>query len=296
MKLDEINIRDPYILPAEGRYYMYGTRSASAWARGDGFDCYVSGDLAEWEGPKEIFRRPEGFFADREFWAPECVYRNGWYYLVATLGGDAVPFKGIYALRSKRPDGPFEPFGSRLVPSGWDCLDGTVYEEGGTAYLVFSHSFGDPSRCSGDMAAVALKDDFSGMEGEPFLLFHASEAAWNTLFPYAKEEFGLDYPVYFTDGPCLKKMPDGILYMTWSSWSRQGYAVGVAVSENGALRGPWKQVETALFPENGGHGMFFTDFQGNTFFTLHYPNDKFKEHPVLYPVELKDGRVRLVTG
>ena len=296
MKLSEINIRDPYILPAEGKYYMYGTRSETTWGSGDGFDCYVSEDLNNWEGPKEIFHRPEGFFANREYWAPECVYRNGRYYLVATLGGDAVPFKGIYALRSKTPDGPFEVYGSRLVPPDWDCLDGTVYEEDGIPYLVFSHSFGDPYQCSGEMAAIALKEDLSGPEGEPFRLFSASEAPWNTLFPYAKEEFSLDYPIYFTDGPCLRKMPDGILYMTWSSWSSQGYAVGVAISENGTLRGPWKQLETPLFPENGGHGMFFTDHQGNTFFTLHYPNDKYKEHPVFYPVELKDGQVRLVTG
>ena len=293
MKLDQINIRDPYILLANGTYYMYGTRSESTWGNGDGFDCYISEDLTEWEGPKEIFHRPEGFFANREYWAPECICRNGWYYLIATLGGDSIPYKGVYALRSANPDGPFEPYGERLVPEDWNCLDGTVYVEDGVPYLIFSHSFGDSHCCRGDMAAVRLKDDLSGPAGDPFLLFCASEASWNTLFPYGKEEFGLDYEIYFTDGPCLQKMEDGILYMTWSSWSHHGYAVGVAVSEKGTLRGPWKQQEEALFPENGGHGMFFTDRDGDMYFTLHYPNDKYKEHPVFYPVELKDGQVRL---
>lgn len=294
MKLEQINIRDPYIITADGKYYMYGTRSETTWTRGDGFDCYVSGDLAEWEGPIEIFHRPEGFFANREYWAPECVYLNGYYYLVATLGGDELKYHGIYALRSKQPCGPFEPYSERLVPLDWKCLDGTIYFDNGTPYLIYSHSFGDNYRCIGDMVAVKLADDMSRTVGEPFKLFEASEAAWNTPFPYAKEEFGVDYEIYFTDGPCLQKMGDGILYMTWSSWSEKGYAVGVAISENGRLEGPWKQLEEPLFPENGGHGMFFTDLNGDMYFTLHYPNDKLKEHPVFYPVEFKDGRVRLL--
>ena len=61
MKLNDINIRDPYIIKAERKYYMYGTRSADL-GLGDGFDCYISEDLKDWEGPKEIFHRPEGFF------------------------------------------------------------------------------------------------------------------------------------------------------------------------------------------------------------------------------------------
>jgi len=31
MKSNEINIRDPYILPYDGKYYLYGTRSETAF-------------------------------------------------------------------------------------------------------------------------------------------------------------------------------------------------------------------------------------------------------------------------
>ena len=62
---EKVNIRDPYILLHEGIYYLYGTRSATCWGEADGFDCYKSEDLENWEGPIEIFHRPEGFFADR---------------------------------------------------------------------------------------------------------------------------------------------------------------------------------------------------------------------------------------
>ena len=75
--------------------------------------------------------------------------------------------------------------------------------------------------------------------GEAFTLFDAADAKWVVPFPYAKEEFGVEEEAYFTDGPCLRIMEDGRLYMTWSSWGRQNeYAVGVAVSDNASLRGP----------------------------------------------------------
>ena len=90
----------------------------------------------------------------------------------------------------------------------------------------------------------------------------------------------MDGDVYFSDGPSLFKGEDGRLYMAASSWGDMGYAVGVAVSESGGVEGPWHWQREPLYPENGGHGMFFEDKQGRRLFALHYPNDKLKEHPI----------------
>lgn len=51
MTLNEINIRDPFVLTHEGKYYMYGTRGATCWGKCDGFDVYVSEDLTLWSDP-----------------------------------------------------------------------------------------------------------------------------------------------------------------------------------------------------------------------------------------------------
>ena len=80
MKLTDINIRDPYILCSGDWYYMYGTRAETCWGAAEGFDCFKSKDLENWEGPFEIFHKPEDFWADRCFWAPECYEINGKYY------------------------------------------------------------------------------------------------------------------------------------------------------------------------------------------------------------------------
>lgn len=181
-------------------------------------------------------------------------------------------------------------YSERITPEDWACIDGTVYIEQGVPYLIFSHSFEDTP--DGDMCLLKMSSDLKQAEGEPVTLFSAAEAVWAKPVPFAKAEFGMDGDVYFTDGPCVMKMEDEKLYMTWSSWSTCGYAVGVAVSDSGKVEGPWRQLEEPLFPENGGHGMLYKD-DDSMKFTLHYPNDKYKERPIFRTVVLKDGKLKL---
>lgn len=293
MKTQEINIRDPYVLLHEGTYYLYGTRSATCWGAADGFDCYTSGDLENWDGPFEVFHRPEGFFADQCYWAPECYFYQGQFYLIATLASGERK-KGVYALVSDCPLGPFRPLGDApLTPEGWTCIDGSLYwDKGGTPWLLFSHSFEDTP--DGDMCAVALRRDLSGAAGEPVVLFRAADAPWATPVPFAKAEFGMDGDIYFTDGPCVHRLTNGELVMLWSSWSGRGYAVGAAVSPGGDIRGPWEHRDEPIFPENGGHGMLFTSKEGQLCYALHYPNDQYKERPVFKRVSEQNGTLTLV--
>ena len=289
MKRTEINIRDPFVLCHEGTYYLYGTRSATCWGEADGFDCYVSRDLENWEGPVEVFRRPEGFWADRCYWAPECYAYGGAFYLITTLGaGDRKT--GVYALRAASPVGPFEIYSGCLTPEDWNCIDGTLYFENGHPYLVFSRS--QHGAEDGDYDVLELSEDLKTAVSAPVRLFTAKEAPWSKPVPFAKAEFGID-EMYFSDGPFLMKLEDARLYMIFSSWSVNGYAVGVAVSEEGVY-GPWKLLETPLYPENGGHGMLFRDCSGRLLFSLHYPNDKYQEHPIFLRAELGERQIRLL--
>lgn len=290
MNIREINIRDPYIMLHDDKYYMYGTRSETTWGLAEGFDCYVSEDLSEWDGPVEIFHRPEGFFSDRAFWAPECICYDEAFYLITTFG-EASGRKGVFALKSLSPTGPFEMYSERLTPEDWVCIDGSIYFDDEEPVLLFSHSFEDSP--TGDICMVRLSKDLKTAVSEPLKLFEAAEAKWARPVPFAKAEFGIDGDVYFTDGPGVIKMEDGRLYMTWSSWSVCAYAVGVAVSDSGKIEGPWRQLEEPIYPVNGGHGMVFRDKAGELHFTLHYPNDKYLERPVIYLLKCKDGTLIL---
>ena len=292
MRTEEINVRDPYVLLHEGMYYLYGTRSATCWGPADGFDCYRSGDLENWEGPFEIFRRPEGFFADRSYWAPECYAHDGKFYLIATLGAPDRK-KGVYALVADSPLGPFVPTGDQpLTPADWACIDGSIFWDNGRPWLLFSHSFEDEP--NGDMCAVELTADLCSAVSEPIRLFSATEAPWAMPIPFAEVEFGMSGDVYFTDGPCIHRMESGALVMLWSSWSTQGYAVGSAISHSGKLTGEWEHCPEKLFPRDGGHGMLFQNKEGKLLYTLHYPNERYREHPIFCGIEERGDALVLI--
>ena len=298
MNRNDIFIRDPFILVSNGMYYLYGTRSATCWGPANGFDVYTSKDLVEFDGPFEIFHKPEGFFATSSYWAPECYEINGKFYLLATFGSGTQK-KGAFILKSDSPLGPFVPYSQRLTPENWTCIDGTLYFENDEPYLIFSHSFEDvlDPNCEdasylGDFCIIKLNSDLTQAVSEPSVLFCAKDAAFAKPVPFGKAEFGVEEDIYFSDGPFLMKLNDEKLHMIFSSWSNNGYAVGAATSENGVM-GPWKLQEFPFYPEDGGHGMFFKDLDQQLIFTLHNPNTKYHEHPAFYHFLLEDGDLKL---
>ncbi|MBD3948591.1 hypothetical protein I4Q36_08570 [Tuanshanicoccus lijuaniae] len=73
MKRESVNIRDPYIVVYNQMYYLYGTRSETTWSEANGFDCYMSSDLENWDGPIEIFKRNDEFFATKNYWVTNLL-------------------------------------------------------------------------------------------------------------------------------------------------------------------------------------------------------------------------------
>lgn len=289
MKTSEITVRDPYVLLHNDKYYLYATRSESCWGPMDGWDVYVSDDLEEWSEPHEIFHREPGFEPDQNYWAPECYEHNGELCFVSTLGYSDDRKKGIHLFKSDSPMGPFR-YVSRLTPEDEECIDGTVYEENGEAYLVYSHTLQDVP--DGDMCAVRLSDDWESAAGPSFKLFSAGDAPWNNPVPFAKAEFGIEGDAFFSDGPCLRRLSDGSLVMLWSSWAERGYSVGIARSSNGSILGEWSH-DNGRLVEDAGHGMLFEDKTGQLLFCCHAPNDFFHEHPSFTPVEEQNGTLAL---
>lgn len=73
MKLEDINIRDPFVLNDGGVYYLYGTRAKDFGCNTGGFDVYTSTDLVNWSEPKECFNSAE-YGLNREVnWAPKYI-------------------------------------------------------------------------------------------------------------------------------------------------------------------------------------------------------------------------------
>ena len=43
-----------------------------------------------------------------------------------------------------------------------------------------------------------------------------------------------------------------------------------------------------LYEKDGGHGMIFTDFNGQTYFVFHSPNETPREHPFIKKIDLNN--------
>ena len=287
MRMDEINIRDPYILTAEGKYWLYGTRGPTCWGEADGFDVYESADLKHFEGPKACFQNDGTFWADRNYWAPEVHPWRGAYYMFASFKRQGL-CRGTAILRAERPQGPFVPWSDgRVTPGNWECLDGTFYvSRTGEPYMVFCHEW---VQCGdGEICALPLTEDLKGPAGAPRVLFRASEAPWCKRMHHSSGKEG-----YVTDGPFMWRTSDGTLLCLWASFSDAGYTEAQAVSDNGEIDGHFRQIDP-VFMEDGGHGMVFRTREGDLRLILHSPNEHLKERPVLIPLEEHGGRLDIL--
>ena len=286
--------RDPCIVPFEGKYYMYTSHNK-------GYGVRVSEDLLNWSSVKTVFdgTAVEGFTGDTNFWAPECHYYNGKFYLFATYHSTDNNHRGVSIFSCDTPNGTFKLISKRsadaantghITPIDWDAIDGTLYVDGaGKPWMVFVYEWTSTSDGIGRMAYAPLSDDLTYFTAEPQIMFKASDPAWASR--------------QVTDGPWMYTCEDGTLLMIWSNMGSSGYAVGVAVSSNGRLDGEWTQMEKALVTGNktsiysateGGHGMLFKDFDGRMYLAIHTPNTE-DAALTLIPVVERDGMLYLDT-
>ncbi len=282
MNFKDINIRDPFVLPFEGKYYLYGTRGDTAWTKAYGLDVYVSDDLENWSEAHECFAIPENFWADKEIWAPEVHYYNGNFYMFVSFYSEKRS-RATQILKSDSPMGPFLPFtDDAITPVGWRCLDGTFYvDKNGDPYIVFCREWVQVT--DGEIHAMKLNKDLTAPAGEPILLFKASQPDWADK----------SRDMFVTDGPFMYRTKEGRLLMIWSTFTEKGYTQAVAYSDNGEIDGNWMH-ENPLFDDNGGHGMIFDDFDGNKYLILHSPNENPLERPVLIKITEENGTIKLV--
>ena len=264
MKLSEINIRDPFILPFRGRYYMYGSRVGIQ----TGFDVYTSCDLENWSDPISIFEKNDGFWAVTDFWAPEVHLYNGKFYMFASFRAPG-RCRGTQILVCDTPDGTFQPVSADPVtPADWECLDGTLYIDGqNKPHIVFCHEWLQIG--NGTVCEMELARDLSHPVSEPRLLWSASD------YPHVAHVLP-DRVSYVTDGPFLHRCENGDLVSIWSTYDKNGYVELLAKSDNGDIDGNWTVCATPISAEDGGHGMIFTDLDGKLRISLHSPNGGFE--------------------
>jgi beta-xylosidase len=288
MKLNEIQIRDPFILKEGGLYHLFGSTDKDIWkGLGTGFDTYRSSDLTNWEGPEPAFRPPAGFWGTRDFWAPEVHKYKENFYMFASFIGEGYK-RGTTILVSKDAEGPYIPLANGpLTPKEWMCLDGTFYlDKDSQPWMIFCHEW--VQAVDGTICAIKLSQDLSHAISDPVELLKSTDAPYSTKVesPSNKVEG------YVTDGPSIYTLSSGKLLMLWSCMSKNGYSIGYAVSDGG-IAGPWRQESTPLFDRDGGHGMIFETYGGELLLAIHSPNDTPNERAMFVKLEETEDGVRL---
>ena len=302
--LNDIHIRDPYILADAGSqtYYMYASKSNRTDSK-LGVEVYKSKDLKSWEGPIPVFNVTPEFWGNQKVWAPEIHAYKGKYYLFVTFtsnkklkqieGRPEIVNRASQILVSDSPEGPFKPFANKPhTPEEWMSLDGTLWVEKETPYLIFCREWIQVT--DGTIELLKLKKDLSAPVGKPKTLFAATQAKWVKSLG----DVGVTYENklrhgYITDGPFIYRTKTGKLLMIWSSFGEEKYAVGLAKSESGSIKGPWKVIQEPLFKANGGHGMIFKTFEGQLKLVLHQPNTNPLERARFFDLEDTGELLRL---
>ena len=275
MKFCDIHMRDPFIVPYEGKYYLYGSRGPEAWGHCTGLDVYVSDDLENWSEPVEVFTPPVDFWSCKNFWAPEVHIYQGKFYMFVSFVSDTRK-RGTQILISESPMGPFVVHSDGTVtPAEWNCLDGTLYlDDKGTPYMIFCREWTQKPEPDivGEMYAIELSEDLKEAVGEPIYLFKADDPAW--VNPNKK--------MFVTDGPFVYKTQSGKELLLWSSMGPYGYCNVISYPEKEMISDKWQHCEELFFWDDGGHGMIFKTFEDKLMFVCHKPNGTPKERPVLF--------------
>lgn len=266
------SIRDPHVIVKDGVYYMYGSHI------GRHFGVCKSTDLVHWSKPVSICTVPEELCypvqSEGCFWAPECHYYKGRYYLFASFKNPQTEHRGSAVFGADSPEGPFTLVSDGFItPSDWDAIDATLYvDDDGQPWCVFVHEWTCIPDRNGGMCVVRMKDDLSGFDGEIKEVFKAKDPVW--------AQGGV------TDGPFIYKMSDtGSLIMLWSNNGHAGYLVGMARSVSGNMEGPWVHLRPLLYSKfygqkyDGGHGAIFTTNEGQMMLSIHTPNYPFYIEP-----------------
>ena len=241
---------------------MYGT----GLSNGQGYGCVVSEDLENWSAPVQVFSPDESFDGYCDYWAPECHYYEGAFYLFATYRAKSTDKRGCGIFRSSSPTGPFVLItDGHITPKEADCIDGTLYvDEDGQPWMVFVNEWTSREDGVGAMSVVKLSDDLSRLVSQPKEIFRADDPLWTND--------------HVTDGPFVYRTREGNLVMLWSNMALTGgYAVGMAVSDNGKIDGNWLHYPKAVYKQtnkqaDGGHPMLFTTLDGQLMMAIHSPN------------------------
>ena len=220
---------------------------------------YSTADMVNWQDHGSPLAIEDFSWGDDRAWAPQCIERNGKFYLYVPLHSKLSGTMAIGVAVSKSPTGPFvDPIGKPLADGSWDYIDPTVFiDDDGQAWLFWGNPQIYYARLNPDMISFADGVHKLTMDEEGF------------GSPQMKErKRDVKYRDSYTEGPWIFKR-NGKYYLLYAAG---GIPEHISYSTADSPTGPWHyqgiimpQQETNSFTNHSG----VIDFKGHSYFFYH---------------------------
>jgi beta-xylosidase len=256
------NLPDPFVLRAEGAWYVYGTQG-----RLGTLPVLRSDDLVAWEVVGDGMPVLAPWAGAGRHWAPEVVALGGRYVAYYTALERETQQQCLGVAFADHPAGPFvdesaAPFVCEHEEGG--SIDASPFVDGdGTAYLLWKNDGNHVGVRSG-IRVQQLSPDGSALVGDGPVDLITHDQPWEG---------------HLVEGPTVVAR-DGRYHLLYSAndYGSADYGVGWAVAD--ALTGPWtKPLDEPLMrssPEAAGpgHGCVVTADDGAAWYVHHaWPPD-----------------------
>jgi len=203
---------DPSAHVFEGKMYVYPSHDKDNpnWFDMRDYHVFSSSDLFEWVDHGVVLDVDDVPWATEYMWAPDCIYKNGWYYFYFPAKNGAGEFR-IGVATSRSPAGPFVPESEPI--QGSFSVDPAVFiDDDDQVYMYFG---GDGHGGQPTPWVAKLADNMKAFSESP------------------QQLIGIDY--WFE--ACWVNKIDGVYYLSYSTGQnhpdyRSSSAVAYATSTN----------------------------------------------------------------
>ena len=236
---------------------------------------YKSTDLADWKFIRgAVAKGATGSWNRRNFWAPEVIKIEDFYYLYYTASTDGTPENTgnrVGLAVSPSPEGPYEDRGV-VIPHG--SIDGSPFiDDDGAMYIYYTIEHGNGDGLEAGQIYVTRMASPAKTEGKPIRLI--SHYKWQ-------------------EGPCMLHC-EGIYYLTYSTgdWTNDTYSVrwATGLSATGPFTGQPRIILRSNEPVKGpGHHNIFKTPSGADWMIYHGWDPAFKaRYPRIDRLILENG-------
>lgn len=255
---------DPSARVFNDTLYIYPShdRDEAQWWDMEDYYAYSTTDMKTFKDEGLIFEPlKQTTWAKRYCWAPDCVEKNGKYYLYFPTDQDHI---GVAV--GDNPTGPFEdalgkPLISRTSPgviAPSDFIDPNVFiDDDGTAYLLVGQNA---------LNIVRLNDNMVSYEGEPVILDNEKQLP------------------HFFEAIWMHKH-NGKYYLSYSTTryiKDKGHHIGYAMADN--IMGPYEYKGVILPPVSSGTNHHsIVEYKGQWYLFYHTAQRALKNIPAGSP-------------